>query len=529
MILQRQKIFLLLLLSGILFSACTKKWDDHTAIIDPEASGTLLQEIQGNPNLSKFSEYLTKTGYDKLISSSKSFTVWAPTNEALSKVDGSVLGTDEKLKLFVGNHIADLAFQTTQLQEEFIRIKTLNGKNISFSAKEADGAPIVEADVNVANGVLHTISAAIIPKVSAWEYLNSTNTLQKQALQSFDYTYIDFATAEEIGINPTTGKPIYKEGTGIVEANRVLNRNFVQNVNGVVKVSTSDISDENGLFTYIVLTDEAFRAETLKLSKYYALGSQDSTDSITRFSVVKDLAFSGIMDSDNFPASAYSIGDSVRFRLNKSAIVETHQVSNGVVYVMNSIDYDLTGGTDNFDLYTKIKPILIEGESASNSTDFLSVKTNSRPTRRAPDGSVFTQLLVQNHGTNTYWVRYRPNVVNSIKYKVYWRVVRDYNLVPAAGATDLVYSKMRVAFKSVNPVVPPFSYVDKPGVVKDGNLYQPDYTDYYLGEFTPDKYYSKTLKSGTEGALPVYLVGNNVTTNGQTDLLLDYIKMVPVP
>lgn len=529
MILQRQKIYLLLVISGILFSACTKKWDDHTAIIDPESSGTLLEEIQRNPDLSKFSEYLTKTGYDNIISSSKSFTVWAPTNEALSKVDASEIGTDEKLKLFVGNHIADLSFQTTQLQEEYIRVKTLNGKNVTFSATTVDGAPIVKADVYVGNGVLHTISSAIIPKLSAWEYLLSTSTLQKQALQSFNYTYIDFATAEEIGINPTTGKPIYKEGTGIVQANRFLNRSFVETVNGVSAVKTTDISDENGLFTYVVLTDDAFRAEALKLSKYYALGSQDSTDSITRFSVVKDLAFRGILNADNFPASVYSIGDSVRFHLSKSAIVETHQVSNGVVYVMNSINYDLMGGLDNFDRFTKIKPILIEGESASNSTDFLSVKTNSRPTRRAPDGSVFTQLLVQNHGTNTYWVRYRPNVVNSIKYKVYWRVVRDYNLVPAAGATDLVYSKMRLAFKSVNPVVPPFSYIDKPGVVKDGNIYSPDYTDYYLGEFTPDKYYSKTLKSGTEGALPIYLVGNNVTTNGQTDLLLDYIKMVPVP
>jgi len=529
MILQRQKIFLLLVISGILFSACTKKWDDHSAIIDPESSGTLLEKIQGDPDLSKFSEYLTKTGYDELIASSKSFTVWAPTNEAISKVDASEIGTDEKLKLFIGNHIADLSFQTTQLKEENVRIKTLNGKNITFSATEVDGSPIVKADVNVANGVLHTISSAIMPKVSAWEYLLSTNALQKQALQSFDYTYIDFATAEEIGINPTTGKPIYKEGTGIVNANRFLNRTSVRMVNGVLEVNSSDISDENELFTYIVLTDDAFRAETLKLTKYYTLGSQDSTDSITRFSVVKDLVFKGVLDSDNFPAAAYSIGDSVRFHLDKSAIVETHQVSNGVVYVMNSINYDLTGAGDNFDLYTKIKPILIEGESASNSTDFLSVKTNSRPTRRAPDGSVFTQLLVQNHGTNTYWVRYRPNVVNSTKYKVYWRVVRDYNLVPAANATDLVYSKMRLAFKSVNPIVSPFDYVEKPGVVKDGNLYRPDYTDYYLGEFTSDKFYSKTLKSGTEGALPVYLVGNNVTTNGQTDLLLDYIKMVPVP
>ncbi|MGV3706273.1 MAG: fasciclin domain-containing protein [Arcticibacter sp.] len=529
MILQRQRLFLLLVISGIFFSACTKQWDEHTAIIDPEASETLLEKINGDPELSKFSEFLEKTGYDKLIASSKSFTVWAPTNDAISKVEAAAIGTDDKLKLFVGNHIADLAFQTTQLRAEYVRIKTLNGKNVTFSAKDVDGASILKADVYVGNGILHTIGAAIMPKVSAWEYLISTNTLQKQALQSFDYSYIDFNTAEEIGVNPTTGKPIYKEGTGIVQANRFLNRNFPDRLNGVMQVNATDISDENGLFTYIVLTDEAFLAEKARLSRFYALGSQDSTDSLTRFSIVKDLAFRGILNSNNFPGTAFSIGDSVKFHLNKADVVETHQVSNGVVYVMKNINYDLTGTGEQFDRYTKIKPVLIEGESASNSTDFLSVKTNSRPTRRSPDGTLYTQLLVQNHGTNTYWARYRPDVVNSVKYKVYWRVVRDYNLVPAAGATDLVYSKMRIAFKSVNPVVPPFNYVEKPGVIKNGSQFLPDYTDYYLGEFTPDKYYSKTLKSGIEGALSVFLVGNNVTTNGQTDLLLDYIKLVPVP
>lgn len=516
-----------IILPVLLFSACKKEWDDHNAMNDPAQAQTILEAIKKDPQLSKFSEYLEKTGYDNVIAASKTFTIWAPTDAALQNVDPSELNTDEKLKLFVGNHIATQAFLSSNVPGAYIRVKTLSGKNVTLSSTSVDGIPLLSKDYYVGNGVIHTINSAIVPKLNAWEYLMSTQTLQKQELQSLNYSYIDYTRAEEIGINPTTGKPVYKEGTGIVKANRFLNRHFRNQLTGLVDSNATDISNENGLFTYVVLTDDAFKAEKARLSRFYSLSTQDSTDSLTGFSIIKDLVFKGVLEADKLPSSVYSIGDSVRFHLQKSAIVETHHVSNGIVYVMNSIDYDLTGD-GLYDRYTKIKPIIIEGESANNSTDFFSVKSNSRPVRKSPDGRVYTQLLVTNHGVNTYWVRYRPAAVNSVKYKVYWRVARDYNLTPAANASDLVYSPMRVAFKSVTPATAGFNYVDKPGVLRNGNTFSTDYSDYFLGEYTPDKYYSTEFKAGAAGGLSVFLVGNTVTTNGQNDLLLDYIKMVPV-
>jgi uncharacterized surface protein with fasciclin (FAS1) repeats len=531
----KRNVYLVLACIAVIFAGCSKKWDEHNEVTNPILNQKLLDKINSDPELSKFSEYLVSTGYDSVLASSKTFTVWAPTNAALQAVDPALLDTEAELKLFVGNHLATQTYLTVATRPTFIRVKTLNGKNVTFSETAVDGSPLVSKDFYVGNGVLHTISTAIIPKVSAWEYLMSTNTIQKAELAALNYTFTDYTKAEEIGVD-ADGKTIYKPGTGVVTRNLYLNR--------------VNISNEDSLYTYIVLTDAAFQAERAKLNKYYQLGTDpitgyDSTAVLTNQSIIKDLAFKGILDKENFPASVYSVGDSVRFHLDKAAIVETRQVSNGVVYVMSSINYDLMGAGGTYDPYTKIKPVVIQGESANNSTDFLSVKTNTRPVRRDLEGRLFTQIQVENHGTSAYWARYKPTAVNSVKYKVVWRVVRQTNLVPANVATaptgnDLVYFPMRVAFKT-SALTTGFAYVPKPGVVPVLNsngtqatdaagkyMFAPDYEERTLGEYTVDKYYSSSLKFGANSRLPIYLVGNTSTGNGTNTLLLDYIKLIPI-
>ncbi|HVG13540.1 MAG TPA: hypothetical protein VM935_01230, partial [Chitinophagaceae bacterium] len=69
--------FLWVFFFALCLTAC-KKWDDHNKIENQDLSKTLLEEINGRSDLSKFYEYLKKTGLDKELSSSKSYTVWAP-------------------------------------------------------------------------------------------------------------------------------------------------------------------------------------------------------------------------------------------------------------------------------------------------------------------------------------------------------------------------------------------------------------------------------------------------------------------
>ncbi|SFE96634.1 Uncaracterized surface protein containing fasciclin (FAS1) repeats [Chitinophaga sp. CF118] len=469
-----RSIIFVFLLTAIALSCKKDKWNERNRIDDPALNTNLFQMISRNPDLSQFSEYLVKTGYDKVIASSKTFTVWAPTNAALKNVDPSILNDTLQLKLLIGNHIANQSYLTT-MPDPALRIRTLNGKNIIFSKSAADDANITTADQYTANGILHVIGGTLIPKMNAWEYLNSSTegSIQRSFLQSLKYIGIDTALAEQIGVDPQTGQPIYKPGTGLVERNHFLQR--------------TDISNEDSLLTYVILKDDAFTAEKNKLIQYFRDSTVALTDTITQWNVVKDLVFNGVYDPDNLPATLYSVRDSVKFHLEKSAIVSVHKVSNGIVYIMDHIDYAID---------TKIKPIIIEGERFSDLKDrtkAYSVRTRINPISHL----TFRDVYIANHGINAFWINYQT-IANTVTYKVYWVAVNDFQ----TGTFP-----MKITFK--DPAATGFAY-------KTVDLN--NYNEIYLGDYTVDRY----------GLLNLYLVGNSVTTNGLNTLVLDYIKLVPI-
>src|ERR1700733_6720592 len=106
----RKKIYavpLVIFFSAIVFFGCSKKWDDHDKITDNAINTNLLTAIKNTTTLAKFTDLLVKSGYDKIISSSKTYTVWAPTDQALQTLDPAIVADTAKLKLFVGNHISN--------------------------------------------------------------------------------------------------------------------------------------------------------------------------------------------------------------------------------------------------------------------------------------------------------------------------------------------------------------------------------------------------------------------------------------
>ena len=71
------KTFSIFFFSILVISGC-KKWEDHNALTDSMVAKDLFQRIQEEPELTQFAELLTKTGYDKIIGSSQTYTVFAP-------------------------------------------------------------------------------------------------------------------------------------------------------------------------------------------------------------------------------------------------------------------------------------------------------------------------------------------------------------------------------------------------------------------------------------------------------------------
>jgi uncharacterized surface protein with fasciclin (FAS1) repeats len=468
-------------------SACRKdSWDNHGRITDPAIATNVMQAISQDPDLSTFSSYLAKTGYDKVLSSSRTFTVWAPTNEALKSLPDSEVSDTARLRLLVENHIA---YQTyfTYTPHPQMRVRTLNGKYVVFSKTQVNDARIVAGDEYTGNGVLHKIDKPLIPQMNAWQYLNSAqkSSLQATFINSLQYMYVDPDSAEQIGVDPQTGVPVYKPGTGLVRRNR-----YLQKVN---------LDDEDSVLTYIILTDDAFKAEETSLQPYFQDTTAGQTDSVTKWNVIKDLAFRGAWSPDSLPATLYSANDSVQFHLDKSAIVKTVKVSNGIVYVMNRLNYDMS---------TKIKPIVLDGPTFYDRQD-PGVAYTIRSRRNPNTDSVFQDVYLANYGIAAFWLRY-PTLVNSVTYKVYWVAVNDFQ----TGTFP-----MRLGFKShtdtafADPTNIPYDYL-----LPYETVGLNDYSEVYLGNYTPSLY----------GKLDVFLIANNTKSNGQNTLVLTYIKLVPI-
>ncbi len=512
----RKQPIVLFIIACVLFAFSCKKWDNYNATTDAALGSNLLNTINQNSDLSIFAGVLVKTGYDKIIASSKTYTVWAPNNAAMQAVSSAILNDTTALKQFVGNHISTQQHFTSEVQT-FVYIKTLNGKNVTFTKTTVDDQPIIKADQYTANGVIHIISSAIIPKPNALQYLLSTSFLQKSEIVSLNYNVFDKTKAVQTGINPTTGQPVYQAGTGIVTLNRF--------------TDVAPIGSEDSLYTYVILSDAAYNAEKANLAKFYATSNPTVSDSITKYNVVRSLSFKGLLSSDNFPDTVYSTVDSVKFHLRKSDIAETHRVSNGIVYVMNAISYKLYGQKN--DKYTKIKTLTIQGENLDSMLITSPAKVPIIRLRRNPDSSLYKDIILENHGVASFWFNYRTPA-NATKYKVYWRVTRDYSLTLSGTATDLTYFPMSLSFGS--QAATPLSTQAKPGVIDNGTVggvhtFSTNYNDVYLGDYVSTSFYSGNKKDagGLANFLSIFLVSNNVTTNGQNSLLLDYIKLVPSP
>jgi hypothetical protein len=156
-------------MSILLTLSCNDDWKDH---YDEEnfnlPDKTVYGYLKDNPELSIFSKMVEKSGYDDVLNSWQSFTVWAPTNDALANIDTT--DTDLVLKI-VTNHIARNRFTTSQTA----LVPVINGKYIDVTTEgdvfKFGGFKMVKKNLNAKNGLLHEIEGYAPYLRNLWEYI----------------------------------------------------------------------------------------------------------------------------------------------------------------------------------------------------------------------------------------------------------------------------------------------------------------------------------------------------------------------
>ena len=466
-----------LMTAGFFGSGCKKSIDDQTAVTDPSLNKNLMELISAKADLSTFAGYLKQTGYDAVIASSRTYTVFAPGNTELATLDAAIKNDPVKLKLFIGNHIATQLYSTKEVTTT-TRIQMLSGKYNNMKGTAIGTGAITTADTYASNGLLQVVSKMLPALENCWEFVTNNSQApakQKAFMLSLFRNVFDPTNGVVIGVNPTTGAPIYQAGTDSVYTNLFWNKVY-------------DLRDEKKQFTLFMLADAAWDADQVRFNPYFITNTPDSNKLVTGWNVVRDFAVDTLYEPGTVPDTVTS-RFGTRVPVERSAIVNTIRTSNGIVYIMSRI---------NVQPASKLKTILIQGENYSGTSHDRRSNTYFRERFNPLTGLDFRDVEVLNHGVALFNIRYQIEEVPSIKYKAYWVAVNDFQTA--------TYSQ-RLAPGIATATTFPYTVVALN-----------DFNEVYLGEFTLAQY---------QPVYNMYLVAANSTTQAVNPLVLDYIKLVP--
>lgn len=142
------------------------------AYAEAGASGNLFRTMSEDGSFNNFSEAVKRAGILKTLADNEPYTVFAPTDQAFSKVPqekiNELFKPENKQKLIdlVNNHIVKGNINQDDLSDGRT-LTTLNGKTINV--RMVDGRPtinnssVVEQDESPENGALYALDEVLMP------------------------------------------------------------------------------------------------------------------------------------------------------------------------------------------------------------------------------------------------------------------------------------------------------------------------------------------------------------------------------
>lgn len=173
----------------VIMSGCS---DDGFFDRDPEKGITIEEQLRSDPDYSSFVQALENTSLINYIGSSGLWTVFAPTNEALSGVNLNPDNEEDFVNLIKRlNYHIGIGLKYTSAINENTRLVTRNGKYLSLtpSPNTVDGVDfeLIDPNVGANNGVLHKLDVFLTPPANAPELMQTRPTISKfsEAVESF--------------------------------------------------------------------------------------------------------------------------------------------------------------------------------------------------------------------------------------------------------------------------------------------------------------------------------------------------------
>lgn len=363
-------------MSGMMLGmvSCSDFSDYNTAPEDlnNEAGKTLWQNITANPNLSDFAEIIKKVEFDSYLNSPRFYTVFAPENGSFKADSVLALDNDLILKEFVKQHIVEYNHPINSAIEDKTKLLSLNAKSHNFSATAyGDAGYTDKVNLPSSNGVMHIVNHNEGFYNNVYEYIDKVEgcDLFRDYIKTYDEQYIDIS-------NSILGPILHGEQT--YEYIEYAHRNNVIN-----RTMGAQLENEDSSYTVLFPNDEAWQKSYDRISKDYvfipkisfmdfSLASFPSTagasiaatagktdvnisapeyltDSITKYNMVRNLAFSHGYDcNEKLLTGGGTKTDTLFSKSRKNLVsaldveehtVATHKMSNGFVRIVDSIPF----------------------------------------------------------------------------------------------------------------------------------------------------------------------------------------------
>lgn len=283
-------------------TACSE-WDDHFDGADSQvgSESTLWQAIQQRPELSDFSEVLSKTmvykhhkktdvSYANLLDGAQTFTVLAPINgtfnkDSLLNLLSTNKGDSMVERSFVGNHLSYNMMNNSGKTADFF---LLNAKRASIGNNMALDVPIKEANIKAKGGIMHVLQNTLPYRYNLYEIMLNDPRYNSIGEQLSSYEHDEFNPTRSVEGGMVDGEQIYVDSV-FDERNLILEK-------------VGKLADEDSTFLFLVPTADEWKRVWDEAMNYYRYDATvEGGDSLQRFwanyALLNDAIFSRTIQS----------------------------------------------------------------------------------------------------------------------------------------------------------------------------------------------------------------------------------------
>lgn len=430
--------------------ASCSDWDDHydPSTGDGGAKTTLWQAISSEADLSNFARVLQGCGYNRNLSGSQTYTVFALTNDGLSaeqadslvnayqtQKDNGVRDNDNTvIRQFVQNHISLFTQPVSSLTNDTLTM--LNGKIEAVTPSAVGQREFVTSNALHSNGLLFTINKKIDYFPNIFEYLGIDSRIDSAYNFINSYSRYEFSEAASVpgGIN-ADGQTEYLDSV-MVLSNSLFS-------------TMGQINSEDSTYWMLVPTNDQWTRLVNEYHDYFdyanTVNKRDSMqEANTRLAILSGTVFSRTINPDRSFADSAVSTNANSYQIRKYMDLEPYNIfyrpfDAGGIFD-GTIDAECSNGhvriAPTFNVpkeKTFFQTVKVEAENISRQDTLIdasqpltvhSVSTDN-PFYDKISSNQFVSVIAENTSTNPNHfpvaaVQYSiPNLLSNVGYDIY--------------------------------------------------------------------------------------------------------------